>query len=304
MNSMTSLRCPSLKLLLAAAVLWLCVMPAAAQVSYPKYRCPGGEYMGPDAGKTQYLKDPYTWFVTREFAQRFCMPQEYIAEDLQGAEAIAFRHKPLEIESCRLVDGKEVCGRGHVLWMELYVSATANIPKYDSEIGFYVREPISSGSFIANAQGMRNAERRRSSQWLDPAGRRAPFSGANRRDGKPRTSFILLGVQADDTVRYHTVFTEDYYEENWVEGIHVIGLQQMAFANPRGVEMARKDKREAFGVLSGYLGNETQTEATKRRLADFLHVIELPRRLSELQLEIGIRAYEATRPRQPSPPQR
>ncbi len=231
------------------------------------------------------------------------MPKEFIADDLKGAEAIAFRYKPSDHEVCRLVDGKEICNREYVLWMELYVSSSANLPKYDPEVGFYVRDVFTSGSIISNAQSLRNADRRRTLQWQDPLGKRAPYFGANRRDGKPRTSFILLGVQADETVRYKTYYYEDLYLENWVEGIDLIAIQRGAMANPAGVEAHRKDKREAIGILSGYLGNENQTEAAKRRLSDFLHVIEVPRRLSEMKLEIGIRAYEQ-RPKPPALPAR
>src|SRR6185369_16257448 len=103
---------------LAAAALWLVAGSAAAQNTYPQYRCSDGEYNGPQLGKTTYIKDPCTWFVSREFAQRFCMPAEFIADDLKGAEAIAFRYKPSDTETCRIAEGKEICNREHVLWME------------------------------------------------------------------------------------------------------------------------------------------------------------------------------------------
>jgi hypothetical protein len=48
----------------------LLIGQAHAQPNYPKYRCPDGEYRGPEAGKASYVKDEFTWFVTRDFAAR------------------------------------------------------------------------------------------------------------------------------------------------------------------------------------------------------------------------------------------
>jgi hypothetical protein len=280
------------KLLLAGGLVIACGL-ATAQNTYPEYRCPDGEYAGPKSGKTRYIKDPYTWYVTREFAARFCMPEEFISDELKGAEAIAFRYKPDEVETCGWGGDREVCNRGHMQWLEIYVKSSANIPKYDPEVGFFVRDTFTSGHTISNAQDLRNADRRRVLQWNDPLGRRPPFFGGNRRDDKPRTSFILLGVQADETVRYKTVFVEDYYRENWVDGINLIGVQLFSSQGRAAAELTRRlDKKEAIGVLVGYRGNESQTREIKRRLPDFLHVIELPKRLTDQMIEIGIRAED------------
>jgi hypothetical protein len=266
-------------------------LPAAAQNTYPTYRCPDGEYVGAKSGRAQYIKDPYTWCVTREFAERFCMPKEFIDDELKGAEAIAFQYKPGEVEYCRMEGEREVCRAGRRQWLEIYVKSSANIPKYEPDAGFYVRETYTSGSTINTAQDLRNADRRRVLEWNDPLGLRAPFYGANRKDDKPRTSFILLGVQADETVRYKTVFVEDYYRENWVDGIHLIGAMLFSPQNRAAAEITRRlDKKEAIGVLLGYRGNESQMRESKRRLNDFLHVIELPRRLTDQMIEIGIRS--------------
>jgi hypothetical protein len=252
------------KLLLAGGLVIACGL-ATAQNTYPEYRCPDGEYAGPKSGKTRYIKDPYTWYVTREFAARFCMPEEFISDELKGAEAIAFRYKPDEVETCGWGGDREVCNRGHMQWLEIYVKSSANIPKYDPEVGFYVRDTFTSGHTISNAQDLRNADRRRVLQWNDPLGRRPPFF----------------------------VFVEDYYRENWVDGINLIGVQLFSSKNRAAAELMRRlDKKEAIGVLVGYRGNENQMEASKRQLTDFLHVIELPKRLTDQMIEIGIRSSD------------
>lgn len=294
----TASRAGALERWLRGFVLLLAVLlPASgavwAQGGHPRFRCPEGEYKGPDAGKSSYVKDPYVWFVTKDFAERFCMPKEFIAPDLEGAEAIAFRYKPSEFENCSVREGVETCRRQYLVWLELYVKSTANIPKYEPAAGFFVREPVSSGSLISNGQALKNADRRRTTDWVDPLGRRAPFFGANKPDGKPRTTFSLLGVKADGTVRFRNLFYEEYYQQNWVDGIDLIAVANASLTNPQAIQQSRElDVREAIGVLSGYLGNQEQVQASKKRLEDFPHVIKLPRRLTEIIRDIDARAYE------------
>ncbi len=56
-------------------------------------RCPEGQYGGPHEGARSFYQDPYVWFVSREFANRFCMPDSYIDDSLKGALALAVRLK-------------------------------------------------------------------------------------------------------------------------------------------------------------------------------------------------------------------
>ena len=71
--------------------------------------CKDGQYKGRASGRVPYIKDPYTWAVTPEFARRFCMPKEFIDSTLKGAEAIAYWKKPSVDEWCRQVNGEERC---------------------------------------------------------------------------------------------------------------------------------------------------------------------------------------------------
>jgi hypothetical protein len=94
---------------------------AHAQPNYPNYRCPDGEYRGPEPGKASYVKDEFTWFVTREFAKRFCMPESFVDEQLKGAEAIAWRVRPSEEANCTLLDDKEICQRRMNFELDVYL---------------------------------------------------------------------------------------------------------------------------------------------------------------------------------------
>lgn len=68
-------------------------------------RCPEGKYGGPRDGARSFYQDPYIWFASREFAQRFCMPDSYIDDSLKGALALAVRLKNEEFTLCGFVGG-------------------------------------------------------------------------------------------------------------------------------------------------------------------------------------------------------
>jgi len=76
-----------------------------------KYQnCPSGYYNGPRPGKTRFIKDSWLWAVTPEFAQRFCMPSEFVSTELKGAEAIAYKLlKPQDEERCGEQGDSKVC---------------------------------------------------------------------------------------------------------------------------------------------------------------------------------------------------
>lgn len=72
-------------------------------------RCPEGQYGGLNEGARSFYQDPYIWFVSREFAQRFCMPEGYIDDSLKGALALAVRLKNEEFTLCGFVGGPGSC---------------------------------------------------------------------------------------------------------------------------------------------------------------------------------------------------
>lgn len=53
--------------------------------------------------------DPYIWVYTRQFAERFGMPQEWIDEGLIGAEAAAWAQIPVEGKTCGWGGKKDAC---------------------------------------------------------------------------------------------------------------------------------------------------------------------------------------------------
>ncbi len=239
--------------------------------------CPDGRYQGRAApGQARYHKDHYVWAVTREFAKRFCMPEEYIVEDLKGAEAITYRHKPGDEEICQMRNGQEVCDprvRSH--WIEIYVKSSANIPKYDPRVEYYVANYPTSGSLISSVQNSRNNVAREKGLFKDPLGNSRPFGGVGKiADGKR----IVFGYLARDGARIYqeraASLVERYYRKNWFEGIDLIAIEGWSAGNISGSQFQEAKQGYSIGVR-----REVYEHGKLAYPDDFYHVIELPRRI-------------------------
>ena len=92
--------------------------------------CPSGWYSGPRPGKARFAQDPFLWVVTPEFAKRFCMPPEFVSNDLKGAEAVAFRivNKSDDV-NCGLGGNPTVCAGNIELRFEVYIKSDVKLPK-------------------------------------------------------------------------------------------------------------------------------------------------------------------------------
>lgn len=251
--------------------------------------CPDGQYAGrPSPDRTRYIKNDYVWAVTREFAQRFCMPEEFVVDDLKGAEAIAYWHgKPTGQEVCEIKDGQEVCALsryGH--WLEIYVK-TGAIPKYDPEVGFYVRNYVTSGSVIGSPsreriveQAKKESDARKRGQILEPPGQRRPFYGIGpMADGKRLQFRYLARITPTQVDERSAALSEHYYRQNWYEGIDLIALEGWSWGAITGKEKLTPSPK--FGYAIGVTGEIH--DAGKLSYPDgFLHVIELPQRIVQV----------------------
>ncbi len=300
--------------------LWLCIIiltftlsaPAQAQLNADKPtwdRCPGGPYNGPSSGLINHTADPYTWFVSKEFTQRFCMPEAVIDEQLKGALAIAARIEPNTFHtSCRRVrDGSSSCTVPNHLVLDVYIdNKKANIPKADPSVEFYVRHvDLSTDVFSV---GLARAERRRKGEITEAPGERPPFNPY----GGPevyarRTNFLLLGVR-QGWASFLDNFVESYYRANWVDGIDVIrlqgGLAVGQFSNPETTRADPKDPDLDNPVTGFSIGVIKQSDRPKGGLWNsemkqisypdrYLHTIELPQKLIQLMYDFDQSAGEA-----------
>ncbi|CAC9589521.1 hypothetical protein, partial [uncultured Gammaproteobacteria bacterium] len=82
------------------------------------------------AGKRgTYRKDTNVWVYTSAFAKRFGMPQQWIDNDLKGAEALAYR---LDLDvygtKCGYFSDVENCRPSTACVVDMYIDDKANLP--------------------------------------------------------------------------------------------------------------------------------------------------------------------------------
>lgn len=108
-NKLSSLR----MWMLLAAICLIALSPAWAR--------PVPNYTNLQTFKGQaYYKDENIWIYTKEFAQAFGMPDQWVSNKLVGVEAIVFRVEAAEL-TCGLVGRADVCTRNERYVTEVYV---------------------------------------------------------------------------------------------------------------------------------------------------------------------------------------
>lgn len=265
-------------------------------------QCPDGQYAGPGTGTKRFLQDPYVWFVSREFAKRFCVPEQLIDDSLKGALAVAVIIKPDDRTYCGLYAGRsDVCTNKPRLLLEIYVdNRKANIPKADPSVNYFAGTIVNSGEYFGNHG--KKYERHYQDEYKYPDGERRPFSPATTRtiDRKDWTMFKYLGVRkgwATDSGH----FIEDYYRANWVDGIDLITLDGYMFGygddltnpdlkvqnNGRRYKDDEYDatnpiQRWAIGVIVGKDFFKHPYNEHFKYPSDYLHTIELPHKVAQM----------------------
>lgn len=247
--------------------------------------CPDGQYAGrSSSNRGRYVKDNYIWAVTREYAKRFCMPSEFIVDDLKGAEAIAYWHgKPTGQESCEIKDGREVCELSrHGHWLEIYVK-TGSIPKYDPEVAFYVRDYRTSANVLGTAsrensitKAKNDSDARKRGEVLEPPGKRRPYFGIGpMADGKrivfnylARTEHTRVDVRA-------AALSEHYFVQNIYQDLDLIALEGWSWGAIAGKDFPVEPQ---YGYAIG-IRREGNEEAKLAYPKAYFHVIELPQRI-------------------------
>ena len=189
-------------------------------------RCPEGKYGGPHEGARSFYQDPYVWFVSREFAQRFCMPESYIDDSLKGALALAVRLKNEEFTLCGFVGGPGSCPPKQKLLIDVYIdNRKVTIPKAVPGVKYFSGVVQNSG-WLAGTSGAL-ADRRRKGEVTEVEGEIRPFSPYTK-DRKDWMKFEYLAVR-DGIADSDGDFVEAYFREDWVAGIDLITLDAYNF---------------------------------------------------------------------------
>ncbi|MBL0423143.1 hypothetical protein JI739_22600 [Ramlibacter sp. AW1] len=269
--------------LLACFVTWNC---QAQPASSAEPKCPDGRYVGAPAKEgATYVKDHYTWAVTAEFARRFCMPQEFVVNDLVGAEAIAYWHKkPTGKEFCERVNGEEKCSPGSFgHWIEIYVKSGL-IPKYDPDVKYFVEHFPSSSDAIGQGSSEVFLERQRvkteargRGEVLEPPGFRRPYFGIGRQAEGVRVVFSYLARESEHVVKVRAAaLAEHYFFENWKPGIDQIALEGWSNGSIAGARHTPPSLGYSLGI------KRERERGALEYPSGYLHVIQLPAQVTTI----------------------
>lgn len=266
-------------------------------------QCPEGAYAGPREGARRFMQDPYVWFVSREFAKRFCMPEQFVDESLTGALAVAVRLKPDEEVTCGMFMGRsDQCPVNNKLLIDVYVdNRKANIPKADPSVNYYAGKAWNSRWYLGT--GIPQMKKRYAGQSTEAEGERRPFSPVLSKTVTEQswTRFLYV-AERKGWASMEGQFIEDYYRANWVDGMDLITLDaSYGFGDRRGrnpdAPPDPKDphhlepvKKFAIAIVRGKdeapFGNAWQAnDWYKKNVAypkGYLHVIELPHKVSQM----------------------
>jgi hypothetical protein len=99
--------------------------------------------------KTAYSLDPYVWVYTKEFAERFHMPRQWIDSNLKGALAIAWRMTTIGDITCGLGGRADNCWKPLNCQMDIYFDNRISLPwSYPDVVSDNVRRGLTSADFL------------------------------------------------------------------------------------------------------------------------------------------------------------
>lgn len=120
---------------------FLCA-PFVVADDYPTY----DETFTPN-GRGVYNEDLNTWAYTKEFAERFAMPQEWINGDIRGAQALAFREEVTPGVETRCL-------------LDVFIDSTIPLPWINNQAAdFIVAPPSAASELTPQSSADRAAER-------------------------------------------------------------------------------------------------------------------------------------------------
>lgn len=229
-----------------------------------KYQnCEGGWYSGSRPGKVRYAKDPWLWVVTPAFAQKYCMPPEFVSAELKGAEAVAFRLLSKgDDENCGFGGNPNVCSGEVVLRFDVYIKSDVKLPK--AHEGTYFQMTMTpSRMLIAKSQSENNARVKYHKEHPESA-LKPHFAGQQ---------VGLVGVK-DDKVAWSIVAL---YEQTHFGGIFE-GIDYYAFEGSSGFfenPGIKQNDVTRFSILFDHLVSN-KSKFHGRALGEFAYTIELP----------------------------
>lgn len=238
--------------------------------------CPGGWYGGPQPGKARYVKDPWLWVVTPEFAKRFCMPAQLVSSELKGAEAIAFRLlRKSDDENCGFGGNPNACSAETVLRFDIYIKSEVRLPRTHQE-RYFQSSLLPSAGLISGTpveiKALGEQTKREPVLALKPhfEGQQIGLQGI--KDGIIAWPIVSLYQQT----HFGGVFDSiDYYAFEGLTGF---------FENP-GI---KQNNVTQFAVVFKRLDRDKSKKMTGQPLTDMAHVIEMPKAFTDKIAEADI----------------
>lgn len=265
---------------LLSLVLGLSAAHAQQKAPPPEESCPEGYYTGPRQGRKNYSHDKYVWVVTPTFAQRFCMPPEFVDETLIGAEAVAFRMSTQigMSDHCAVINGKAECAGDHELRFDIFLRADLNLPAANPEVKFYDGRRDDAGWHLALHERASRRERYIAGEYKLPPGAIPHFENPFFYPDMGN-HFGLVGVHQGKGKWPIMPLKEWHYRANWAKDLDLLVLQahpSFGFDNPRLQALGIRQ----FVIVSDKRG-DTRKDPEKRVPQDYAHVIWLPEKFFE-----------------------
>lgn len=261
-----------------------------------------GKYVGPSSSETRLVRDdPYVWFVTPEFANRFCMPDRFIDEQLKGVLAIAAGMVPdITLKTCRRsADSSVACSVPQHLMLDIYIdNRSVKIPKPEPTLDFFVRRIETSAWAINTGDWTFEAMRKGEAAYVH--GEIPVYQPYGLRRSPNWVQFNLLGVRGDWTSAGGEL-VEMYYRANWMPGIDLLRLslgdRYGGMENPATKEVHPRDSEKGQPIQRWAIGAILEKDRPQQGGFDpniwkiipypsgYLHTIELPLNLAQIIYE-------------------
>lgn len=161
-----------------------------------------------------FSKDPWTWGYTKEFAQRFRMPDKWIEPEMKGILAIAFRVTDVgQGVTCGLGGREDNCWPTVICQFDIYYDNSIQLP--------WVKEAVTRDSFltipISSARYTHDAYVRIMERYKTERGGPKP---------------LWIGYTSDVRKAWHFPASFTYYDKEFAPSIGLIGIYQGACSVP------------------------------------------------------------------------
>lgn len=161
-----------------------------------------------------FTKDPWTWGYTKEFAERFRMPEQWIEPEMKGVLAVAFRVTDVgQSATCGLGGREDNCWPSVVCQFDIYYDNSIQLP--------WVKEAVTRDSFLT-------IQISSASYTHDAYGRLRERYKTER--GGPKPLRIGFDNELGGFRQFPQAFT--YYDKEYAPGIGLIGIHKGACELP------------------------------------------------------------------------